>query len=41
MTVKNKDIDYREDDPLVVCNDSRRMFAKHVPEDIGVGYCKN
>lgn len=41
VTVKNKDIDYKNDDPKIICNDNIRTFNFHVMEDLGVGFCKN
>lgn len=41
VTVKNKDVGYGEDDPQLVCNDKKKTFAEYVPEDLGVGHCKN
>lgn len=41
VSVKNKDIDYQNDDPKIICNDGNRTFNFHVKEDLGVGFCKN
>ena len=41
ITVKNRDFNYKEDDPSKICNDNKKFFYKHVSEDIGVGHCKN
>jgi len=40
VTVKNKEIDYQENDPLKLA-DNVKSFVYEVKEDLGVGYCKN
>lgn len=40
ITVKNKDFDYAQNDPSLICS-SDNFYFKHIKEDLGVGFCKN
>ena len=38
--VKNKDYDYADSDPFLLCNE-HNTYYKHVKDNCGVGFCKN
>lgn len=40
ITVKNRDFDYDQYDPSIICNSNNCQF-KLISKDIGVGFCKN